>query len=439
MAEAVIMPRQGQSVESCIFSEWFVKKGEKVSKGDLLFAYETDKAAFEQEATADGVLLATFAVVGDEIPVLDAIGVIGQDGESIEDFLPGGEGKVEAAKSQETDESKVIKKEVKQAIEKSDINAGSECRISPRAKLLAAKENVLYNRIYGTGPEGRIIERDIQEAIISRPKATPLAKAIAVEDNIQLPPKGSGVGGKVLAADVKQMPSVTFAEDYTDKKISNIRKIIAQNMYESLANTAQLTLHTSADARKMMATRKELKAKMVEGYAYNITINDMVSYATIKALINNPEINIHFMGNSIRSFSNVHLGFAVDTPRGLMVPTVQSANHLTIEGLSAKMKEIAAACQKGNIDPESLQGATFTMTNLGGFGIEMFTPVLNPPQAGILGVNTIIQQPAQLEGGIFGFIPKIGLSLTFDHRALDGAPAAKFLQDVKNEIEGIKI
>ena len=241
----------------------------------------------------------------------------------------------------------------------------------------------------------------------NQPKATPLAKAISQKEQVALPAKGSGFGGKVLAADVRQAPSVTLAEDYSDKKISNIRKIIAANMYESLANTAQLTLHSSADARKMLAARKVLKGKMAEGYNYNITINDMVSFATIRALMANPEINIHFMGDGIRSFRNVHLGFAVDTPRGLMVPTVKGANHLTIEGLSATMKELAESCQKGSIDPEALQGATFTMTNLGGFGIEMFTPVLNPPQAGILGVNTITHQPSQLEDGTLGFIPNI--------------------------------
>lgn len=435
MAEAVIMPRQGQSVESCIFSEWFVKKGEKVNKGDLLFAYETDKAAFEQEATADGVLLATMADEGDEIPVLDIVGVIGQEGESINEFLGGAKSSTETANTQTEEKTDITDSEMKPVMESANADSNSEVKISPRAKHLASKENVLFEKLPGTGPEGRIIERDIQESISIRPKATPLAKAIAAQDNIELPTKGSGIHGKVLAADVKQMPSVTLANDFTDKKISNMRKIIAQNMYESLANTAQLTLHTSADARKMMAVRKVLKEKMADGYAYNITINDMVSIATIKALIKNPEINIHFMGDSIRSFSNVHLGFAVDTPRGLMVPTIKNANHLTIEGLSAKMKDLAAACQKGNIDPTALQGATFTMTNLGGFGIEMFTPVLNPPQAGILGVNTITQQPAQLEDGIFGFIPKIGLSLTFDHRALDGAPAARFLQEVKKEVE----
>ncbi len=437
MAESVIMPRQGQSVESCIFSEWFVKKGEKVSKGDLLFAYETDKAAFEQEAPADGILLATFAEEGDEIPVLEVIAVIGNEGESIDEFLPS-EGEVQVREEPKQEVASKQQQEI--ALQgRAGVSTGEKIGISPRAKKLASKEGVNIEVIGGTGPEGRIIERDIQSAAQSQPKATPLAKSIASHDNISLPATGSGEGGKILARDVKQMPSVTLEDDYTDKKISNIRKIISQNMYESLANTAQLTLHSSADARKMLATRKVLKAKMAEGYAYNITINDMVSFATIQALIKNPEINIHFMGDSIRSFSNVHLGFAVDAPRGLMVPTVQSANHLTIEGLSVKMKELAEACQKGSINPEALQGATFTLTNLGGFGIEMFTPVLNPPQAGILGVNTITQQPAQLEDGTFGFIPKIGLSLTFDHRALDGAPAARFLQAVAEEIKNFEI
>ena len=433
----VIMPRQGQSVESCIFSEWFIKKGEKVSKGDLLFAYETDKAAFEQEAPADGILLATFAEEGDEIPVLDVIAVIGNEGENIDEFISGNKQKEEQIVVETKDEKESIER-VMPDLESSE-HVAIELRISPRAKKLAGKEQIAYQGLPGTGPGGRIIERDIQAALKIQPKATPLARSIASHDKISLPAKGSGVGGKVLAADVKQMPSVTLADDYADKKISNIRRIIAQNMYESLANTAQLTLHTSADARKIIGARRVIKSKMAEGYQYNITINDMVSFATIKALLSNPEINIHFMGDSIRSFSNVHLGFAVDTPRGLMVPTVKNANHLTIEGLSAKMKELAESCQKGKIDLETLEGATFTMTNLGGFGIEMFTPVLNPPQAGILGVNTIIQQPALLEDGGFGFIPKIGLSLTFDHRALDGAPAARFLQSVVKEIEQFQL
>jgi pyruvate dehydrogenase E2 component (dihydrolipoamide acetyltransferase) len=437
MAEAVIMPRQGQSVESCIFSEWFIKKGEKVNQGDLLFAYETDKAAFEQEAPADGVLLATLAEEGDEIPVLQTIAVIGEEGESIEEFLS--QQSVPQEPKQESEDKQDAASTEATVIEPQPSSREGATKISPRARKLASKSRINYEEAKGTGPEGRIIERDIQNLIENQPKATPLAKSISQKEHITMPSKGSGVGGKVLASDVRQAPSVTLAEDYSDKKISNIRKIIAENMYESLANTAQLTLHSSADARKILAARKTVKNKMAEGYKYNITINDMVSSATIKALIAHPDVNVHFLGDSIRYFQNVHLGFAVDTPRGLMVPTIKGSNHLTVEGLSSKMKELAESCQAGNIDPETLQGATFTITNLGGLGIEMFTPVLNPPQAGILGINTIKHEPAQLEDGTFGFIPKIALSLTFDHRALDGAPAARFLQTVVKEIEEFEL
>ncbi len=436
MAEAVIMPRQGQSVESCIFSEWHKKPGDKVSKGDLLFSYETDKAAFDQEASTEGILLAAFAKEGDEIAVLSVIGVIGQVGESIKEFTDSTVAAPPVDVTKVTDETKT---KIFQQAPTSEITTAGEIKISPRARNLARQEYLDIASIPGSGPEGRIIERDIQGALQLKPKATPLAKSIAAHDHVALPAKGTGIGGKVLASDVRFKPSEPLANDYTDKKISNIRKIIAQNMYESLANTAQLTLHTSADARKILATRKLLKEKMAKGYTYNITINDMVSLATVRALLKNPDINVHFMPESIRYFSNVHLGFAVDTPRGLMVPTVKNANHLTLEGLSATMKSLAEACQKGSVDPESLKGATFTITNLGGFGIEMFTPVLNPPHAGILGVNTITPQPADLGDGVFGFIPKIGLSLTFDHRALDGAPAARFLQSVVEEIEKFEI
>lgn len=438
MAEPVIMPRQGQSVESCIFSEWFFKKGEEVKKGDILFAYETDKAAFEHESPADGILLATFAEEGDEIPVLQTVAVIGKEGEEIDAFLPGNEEKAESQQKEEQtiQEEKSQTESIPQITEKGKADI---IRISPRARGLASRENVKYESLQGTGPEGRIIERDIRQSLKEQPKATPLARSISKAERIELPSKGSGIGGKILASDVRQAPSVTLADDYTDKKTSNVRKIISANMYESLANTAQLTLHSSADARKILKAREVIKAKMESGYKYNITINDMVSYALVRALMEDSEINMHFMGDYIRSFSNVHLGFAVDTPRGLMVPTIKNANRMTIEGISASMKELADACQKGDIDPETLKGATFTMTNLGAFGIEMFTPVLNPPQAGILGVNTIIKQPGEMEDGTFGFIPRLGLSLTFDHRALDGAPAARFLQTVAQQIENFAL
>lgn len=445
MAEPVIMPRLGQSVESCIFTEWLKKKGDKVVKGDLLFSYETDKAAFEQEAESDGVLLDTFVVEGDEVPVLQVIAVIGAEGESVDEFISD-KSELQEVKDVEEGGSVAERESVSASVSATtatpapiQVTDPSELKISPRARNLAKKNGIDYLSIEGSGPYGRIIAADVESRISEIPKATPLARAIAEEDKIALPAKGSGVGGKILASDVKQAPSIPHGDDYEDKKISNVRKIIAANMYESLANTAQLTLHTSADARKILEFRKVFKAKKENGYEYNITINDLVVYAIIRAVLKHPDSNAHFMGESIRYFSNVHLGFAVDTPRGLMVPTVLNANHLTIEGLSAQMKKLAADCQQGSIDPQLFQGASFTVTNLGAFGIEMFTPVLNPPQVAILGINTITHQPANLGNGVFGFIPRIGLSLTFDHRAIDGAPAAAFLQEVGREIENLEI
>jgi len=208
-------------------------------------------------------------------------------------------------------------------------------------------------------------------------------------------------------------------------------------MHASLQNSAQLTHHLSADARKILSLREKVKNLQAEGYEYNITLNDMVCYALIRALKKHPDANVHYLGDSIRYFKKVHLGMAVDTERGLMVPALRNADDLSLPGLSAQLSQLAAACREGNVDPDLLQpdAASFTVSNLGAYGVEMFTPVINLPQAGILGVNTIIQRPAQLEGGAFGFVPYMGLSLTYDHRALDGGPATLLLAGIKKEIE----
>jgi pyruvate dehydrogenase E2 component (dihydrolipoamide acetyltransferase) len=486
MATPVIMPRQGQSVESCIFSEWYVKTGEEVKKGDLLFAYETDKAAFEAEAPEDGILLAVFAEPGDAVDVLQNIGVIGKTGENIETFRPGTEGAGTGLERSgiETESSGINAEQATDPASMgvaSGVGSGSivsgdsglaasldktsasgsatstgmgpgftedsnltqstgngEIRISPRARKTAGNHHINYTGITGSGPEGRIIEKDILNKLKEIPKSTPLARSISYEDHIDLPQSGSGTGGKVVAEDVKHSRQSPVTGGFEDIKISNIRRIIAENMHASLQNTAQLTLHTSADARKIKSLRKAFKKEAEEGKKPNITINDLVCYAAVKTLGQHPDVNAHFLGDSIRHFRDVHMGFAVDTKRGLMVPTLKNASHLKLEGFAIQMKELATQAQSGKIDPELLTGATFTITNLGAFGIEMFTPVLNPPQVAILGLNTITMHPSPLEDGSFGFIPKIGLSLTFDHRAIDGAPAAAFLRDVKLEIENFE-
>ncbi len=176
---------------------------------------------------------------------------------------------------------------------------------------------------------------------------------------------------------------------------------------------------------------------MKDGYTYNITLNDMICFAVIRALKKHPEANAHFLGQQMRIFNRVHLAIAVDTERGLMVPVLKNASDLSLEGLSRQLKELAAQCQKGGVNPELLaaEAASFTVSNLGAYAVEMFTPVINLPQVGILGVNTIISRPVDLGLGSFGFVPYLGLSLTYDHRALDGAPASRFLKTIKEEIE----
>ncbi len=219
--------------------------------------------------------------------------------------------------------------------------------------------------------------------------------------------------------------------EYEDVKLSNIRKVIAKSMHASLSNMAQLTLNASFDATQIMAYRAMLKANAENMGMANITLNDIVLFAAAKTLKNHKDLNAHYLDDKgvMRYFRNVNLGIAVDTDRGLLVPTVFNANELSLNELALRSKEVISAAQKGTISPDLLKDASFTVTNLGSFGIESFTPVINPPQTGILGVDTITYR-VKADGSTY---PAMGLSLTFDHRALDGAPAAKFLKEKLRE------
>ncbi|MBN2214227.1 MAG: 2-oxo acid dehydrogenase subunit E2 [Bacteroidales bacterium] len=450
MATPVIMPRQGQSVETCIITQWLRKKGDVVKKGEILFSYETDKAAFEEEAPVDGTLLEIFYGEGDEVPVLNNVAVIGKEGESTAEFSPSdqkqhvekhtqpasepeGETKIQGAKTEEktkTTESKP---------EPVSFTTQAEIHVSPRAKSLAERLGVPYMQISGTGPGGRIIERDIENHAKSGGKLTGMAYERASSEGLSAPASGSGIGGRVLASELSQQ--AVPADDFKMKKVTNIRRIIAENMYASLQNSAQLTHHMGADARRLLEYRAMIKPGAEAGEMPNITLNDMICYGVIKALKKMPEANAHFLGDQIKVFRKVHLGVAIDTERGLMVPALRNADDLSIEELSISLKKLTDSCRKGNVDPELLAStaATFTVSNLGALGVEMFTPVINLPQVGILGVNTIIQRPADVGNGIIGFVPYLGLSLTYDHRALDGAPASVFLREVKLQIENIEL
>ena len=468
MAEVVIMPKQGQSVESCILTELKKKKGDKVAVGDILFAYETDKASFEEESKFEGTVLAVLYNEGDEIPVLSNVMVIGAEGENIDALCQGGTAEsaasapatevVEATAPASAESTATAPTAAPTAVVTPAAVVTPGCGVSPRARSLAAKEAINLAKVAGTGPNGRIIERDVQRSIDATAKKTPLAKAIARETDGSVPLRGYGLAGAIKGSDVAEVaayaasyaaktgsttrPKVVDGPDNVVKPLSNMRKIIAKSMHSSLQNSAQLTHHLSADARRMMELRKAAKVAMEEGrLSTKITLNDLVCYAVVKTLMQYPNVNSHFLGDSMRLFHKVHLGLAVDTERGLMVPAVRNADELSIVELAERLKEVASACRKGSIDPDILpsEAATFTVSNLGGYGVEMFTPVINLPQSAILGVNTIVPRPKDIGGGVYAFVPHIGLSLTYDHRALDGGEATRFLKQIATEIENLDI
>ena len=457
MATPIIMPRQGQSVESCIISKWYKKKGDKVNIGDILFSYETDKAAFDEEAKVEGTLLDIFFEEGDDVPVLTNVCVIGNPGESTNEFRPDNSTSQaqEASASEEASKDKTVERSNQAEVCEAntlDSKLHSEAnisidngklKISPRARNLAEKLGVDSRYAAATGPNGRIIERDIISLSEKGPIVTNAARSqyLNMEDVSNI--AGTGIGGRITTSDLSApvaVPSDTKAEvaapkaDFEEVKLTNIRKVIAKAMYNSLSTTAQLTLNTSFDATEILEYRKKLKEGKDKLGLANITINDIILFAVSRTIIKYRELNAHFLDDKMVLFNNVHLGVAVDTERGLMVPVIFNANQKSLNEISEETKKLIDSCQKGTISPDLLKGGTFTVTNLGTLGIESFTPVLNAPQTGILGVNTIVQRVKEVDGE-YKYYPAMGLSLTFDHRALDGAPAARFLQDLKNNLE----
>jgi len=407
MATAVIMPKQGQSVETCIITKWFKNKGESVSVGDILFSYETDKASFDLESPEEGILLDIFFNDGAEVPVLVNVAVIGKNDETTDSFNPASAPAkaISDIKASATPEKLTAMKTIR-TLETTENN---KIRISPRAKKIANEKGIAYNKLSGSGPNGRIIARDIEKGI---------------PDNV--------IDTKVIQ---------TTGSDFTEQPLSNVRKLIAKAMHSSLQNAAQLTHHMSADVRFLLEARQIIKIRLASDKSQqDITLNDIVCWCVIKALGKFPEANSHFLEDRIKTFSKVHLGLAVDTPRGLMVPSVRDASDMDLVKLSKELKSAAEACKRGSINPELINStsATFTVSNLGNYGVEMFTPVINLPQVAILGVCTIINRPANMGNNTFGFVPYIGLSLTYDHRAIDGGPATLFLKEIKEQIEAFR-
>lgn len=413
MATPVIMPRQGQSVESCIITEWKKKVGDKVAVGDVLFSYETDKSTFEEQAKVDGTLLAVFYNAEDDVPVLLNVAVIGNPGESFAEFAPDGAAAAPAAE---------VKNEmVAEAAPSLQATAARAEGVSPRAKNAAEKLGVDPAQASPTGPHGRVIERDVL--------------ALAKEGRL-----GGGAAQTAAPETATAAPAAAAAATtadalaYDEIKLPNLRRMIAKTMHDSLAEMAQLTHNTTFDATKMLAFRESLKAAPESMDLPKITINDIILYAVSRVLTRHEGLNAYMVGDKMRYFKHVNLGIAVDTPRGLLVPTLFAAETKTLGQISAESKALAKSAIDGSINPDLLQGGTFTISNLGLYGIESFTPVINPPQVALLGVCAITERIRTVDSQITAY-PAMGLSLTYDHRAVDGAPASRFLKDLVTALE----
>jgi pyruvate dehydrogenase E2 component (dihydrolipoamide acetyltransferase) len=375
VATPVEAPKLGNSVEECLISRWVKHKGEKVAAGDVVAEIETDKATFEVTSPVDGILLESFFDEGALVPVFTNIFVIGDAGEPVETYRPGAAPESAASVPEPTAAPSPVA-----APTGPRPPAPGPLLFSPRARRFADQNNFHPSAVTGSGPGGRVLEADLKALFQS------------------------------------------------GTRLSKVRERIARRMRESLSSTAQYTLNTSADARGLLAIRARTKA---------VNLNHLVTFCAVEALLDVPSLNAEFIDGAIREHADVHIGFAADTPRGLLVPVVRDAHLLAVDELAERMKELAAKAADGVIAPDDLSGATFTVSNLGALGIETFTPLLNPPQVAILGVGAIQVKPVR-RGGQVEFIDAISLSLTCDHQIIDGAPGARFLQVLKSKIEDVE-
>ena len=442
MATIVVMPQLGNSVESCIIVEWMIAEGDTVSVDQTLASIETDKSTMEVPSTAEGTVLKLLWEEGDEVPVKDPLIIVGEPGEDISGLVPGGD-----AAPAEAD-APAEQAAAPEAAAPTFVTERATGAVSPRARALAASNGVDASAIAeGSGPHGRVIERDVAAAIAAGPVLTSAARAAGVSAA-----EGTGIGGRVSVADAGRtaeaapaaaVAAPAAAADFpgasTSAPLKGVRKVVAKRMMESLTSTAQLTLNTTANAAGILAMRKKVKNADESLGLNRITLNDLVCFAVSRTLLKYPVFNAHLEDGVLTQFEQVHLGFACDTPRGLLVPVIRSAQALGLKAFSDEAKRLAGGAIDGSLSPDFLSGGTFTVSNIGSFGIETFTPVINLPQTAILGVGAITPRPTVAADGSIGVEQRINLSLTIDHQVIDGADGARFLRDLVAAIENIDV
>lgn len=410
-----VRPPLAQPGETRTIVAWTKEIGDPVSAGEPICEVETDKAAIAIESQADGVLVAQLFDVGAEIPEDGPIALVG----SADEIGAAAEPDAAEPDAAEPDASAPPAPAAPTAAQGATAPAAAvpapagrrRAAVSPRARKRAAERSVPLAGLTGTGPGGRVIERDVLAAVAAAAPSPARAPAAAAAPE---PAAGQAVAGQAAADQV--IP------------VRGARRLVAERMHASLRDTAQLTMTAYADATRLLQLRAAFKSADPQFEMADVTLNDLLLFAAVRTLTEYPEINATCRdgerGLEIVRSAAVHLAFAVDTPRVLMVPVIRDAAGLRVRELSERAADLAERCRDGSITPAELAGGTFTVSNLGSFGVESFTPILNPPQAAILGVGAVAWRPT----GEQSVRQQIALSLTIDHRLIDGAPAARFLQ-----------
>ena len=422
MATDVKLPRLGQGMESGTIVKWLKSEGEAVKKREPLYELDTDKVTQEVEAEADGVLLKILVDSG-EVDVGTTIGVIGKEGEEVASGNGSAPAEAPAAEGDEADAAVEEKDEAE-----TEGSSAPQMDEQRRRGQEAAAATAAAEPVVAASDGGRV-------------KASPLARRLAREKGLELSHvRGSGPEGRIVADDVERFqvaePAAaavsTAAGDAEEIALTSTRKTIARRLTEAWqAPVFQLTI--SADMTRALELRERLVARLAEGET-KPTVSDLLTKVSAAALVRHPAVNAHFTGESIRRFPVAHVGIAVAAPNGLVVPVIRDADRRTIQEIAAARSDVVARARDGKLQRGDLEDGTFTISNLGMYGIEQFVAVLNPPQAAILAVGATVETPVA-RGGEVVVRPLMSLTLTCDHRAIDGADGAEFLRTVKELLE----
>ena len=466
MPHQVTMPMLGLTMEEGTITEWLKQPGDTVAKEEPLFVVETDKSAVEVGAPASGVLSQIIVQVGQTVAVSVPIAVIAQPGEAVESVAsaaPAASASPAAAIAPAASASAPAGSAPAPAAPRAP---GERLAVSPRARKVARELGVDVTTVTGTGPDGRIVERDVRAAAAApaaaapaapeRVVASPLARKLAAEHGVDLAQlQGTGPGGRITEKDVTAfvdarsaapaapapatLPAVAAATGAFEP-LNRVRRITADRMAQSARSVARVTILMEVDMTEAVRFRTQLAPEFEKRYGARLAYDAMIAKACAIALAEHPHVNAQWQEASdvqsagLRLQPNVNVGIAVAAETGLLVVVVRDADKKPLSGVNGDLMGMVAKSKAGGLGPDELSGGTFTITNLGGYGVEAFTPIVNPPETAILGIGRIAKRPAVVDGQI---VPRdlMYLSLAFDHRVVDGAPAAQFLQRVKECLE----